>query len=301
MSRMLLIVATLAVSGCASTGRNNQFRQFADVGRSEQLAVGKVVDQALASNIDANSRELLDARDQLVAARGWGNLDPDALLERANRSLMVTTQNLVAIKRHAALLDQYFQSVAALADYDSSAIATSTEATVGALTALAPRLRSLSAGGVALPSASGSLAPVVVNGVRSHSLERELRAHAVEIDRELEMQERLLLFLSKMIEHDQELLAQNRIAAELAVPYADLARPISAGWMASRRDILLAQALAPEPAAQASEIAARMRLSFHQLCQGRANADDIASYASDLSRLLTLLELVSGHSAGAGK
>jgi hypothetical protein len=79
----------------------------------------------------------------------------------------------------------------------------------------------------------------------------------------------------------------------LAVPYADLSKPLPGGWVGARRDILVAQASAPEPAAKAAELAAKMRQTFITLCEGKASAEDLASYAADLSTLLTLVDVIT--------
>lgn len=297
MFRSTIVLMAVALGGCASTTKINQFRSFAEVGRQEQAAVSGIVDQAISSNIDANSREILDARDQLVAVGKWGPIDPDNQLDRNNKAVIETTRQLTAIKRHAALLDEYFRSIAALADYDSSAIAASTRSTVGALTKLSPQLAALKVGDVTLPAAAGSLAPVIVDHIKAHVLALELREHADTIGKELELQARILTFLSMLIARDQDLLAQHQILDQLATPYADLQKPLPGEWMETRRAILLGQAGASEPAAKAAELAAKMRLTFVSLCEGEASADDLAGYASDLSSLLTLVQVVSASPA----
>ncbi|MBT2246825.1 hypothetical protein JQK15_25300 [Sphingobium sp. BHU LFT2] len=289
--RLFVIVLTLGLAGCASVVRINQFRQFAEIGRQQQVAVVGVVDQTITTNIDANSREILDTRDALPKA-GWGELDPDEILEIQNTAVIETTHQLTAIKRHSALLDRYFQSLAALADYDGSAIATSTEATVSALTALSPRLEAMKAGDVTVPKAAAGIGQIIVNNVKAGALERELKRNADTINRELELQERLLTFLSQLIARDRDLLAQHQIMVELAEPYGDLSKPLPGSWIGTRREILIAQASAPESAAKAAELTAKMRMTFVTMCEGKASPEDLASYASDLSKLLTLVEVL---------
>lgn len=293
MIRHGVVLIAVSLGGCASTTKINQFRSFAEIGRQEQVVVSGVVDQAISSNIDASSRELLDARDVAAGSGKWVGVDPDEALDQNNLAVIATTRQFLDIKRHSALLDRYFESLAALADFDSSGIASSTETTVGALTKLSPKLEALKAGDVTLPEAVGALAPVIVNAVKAGVLERELRAHADTINRELELQERLLQFLFASISEDQELLSQHQILDQLATPYADLKGPLSGDWMSTRRSILMSQAAAAQPAAKAAELAAKMRLTFLSLCEGKATAEDLAGYASDLSTLLTLVQVVS--------
>ena len=298
--RLVGIVLAVNLAGCATTARINQFRQFAEIGRQQQVAVTGVVDQTIMTNIDANSREILDTRDALPNA-GWGKLNPDEIMETQNAAVIDTTHQLAAIKRHSALLDRYFQSLAALSDYDGSAIAASTEATVGALSALSPRLEAMKAGDVTLPKAAAAIAPIIVNNIKAGALERELKRNADTINHELELQERLLTFLSQLITRDRDLLAQNQIMVDLAEPYGDLSKPLPGSWIGTRREILIAQASASEPAAKAAELTAKMRLTFVTMCEGKASPEDLASYTSDLSKLLTLVEVLQSDSRKGNK
>jgi hypothetical protein len=298
----LVLIALVSLSGCASSARINQFRAFADLGHKNQIALTGVVDQAIASNIDANSQEILDARDVLVPGKKWpAGQSGDSILDMNNEAVIATTRQYAMIKRHAALLDDYFQKLAALASYDSAPIAASTTTTVAAIQELSPKLQNLKVGDVALPKAAGDLAAVVVNGIKGRMLDRELRQHGDLINRELELQERVLAFISERIAADQELLAQQKVLNKLAVPFGDLSKPLPAEWVASRRDLLIAQANAAEPAAEAARLSRELRQAYLQLLEGKLTPEDISSMASDLFRLLTLVDVVTAKPAGGSQ
>lgn len=299
-SPLVLIVLAL-LGGCTSTARINQFAAFADLGHKNQVALTSVVDQAVTSTIDANSQEILDARDLYVLGKKWpAGQSSDDILDKQNIAVIATTRQYAEIKRHAALLDDYFQKLAALASYDSAPIAASTTSTVTAIRTLSPKLQSLNIGGVALPKALGDLAPVVINGIKGHMLDSELREHGDLINQELELQERVLAFIADRIAADQELFTQRKILDKLAVPFGDLSKPLSVEWVASRRELLLAQASAAEPAAEAGKLSRELRQAYLQLLAGKLTPEDIASMTSDLSRLLSLVDITS-KPAGATK
>lgn len=299
MRPAFVLIASMLLAGCASSARINQFQAFAELGHRHQVALGGVIDQAVASNIDANSQELLDIREQKVPAKSWGpGPSGDEILDTNNIAVIETTRQYAAIKRHAALLDEYFQKLGALAAYDSQPIANSTSATVEAIQALSPKLQAMKG----LPAAAGAVAQVVVNGVKGRLLERELRANGDVIHRELELQERVLAFIAARIAADQELLTQRKILDRLAVPFGDLSRPdVPGDWIAARRELLLSQAVAAEPAEEAARLSRQLRRAYLQLLEGKLTPEDVSSLASDLSRLLALIDVVTSKPAGGGQ
>lgn len=303
ITRIALAGALALVGGCASSARINQFKEFAALGHRHQQAVGDVVDEAAALDIDANSQELLNSRELSVISKRWpAGQDPVENLDKANKAVIGTTQQFFAIKRHASLLDEYFQKLGALASYDSEPIAASAENTVAAIAQLSPKLERLSADGMTLPEAAGALAPVIVNGVKGRLLERELRRNADVINRELDLQQRALDFMAGLMARDQNILVERRILDRLALPYADLTRPgVPADWLGGRRELLLAQAGGAEPAAEAAKLSRQLRQAYLQLLEGQLGPEDVASLASDLSRLLSLVDVVTRRPAGDAK
>lgn len=293
------LIVSILLSGCASSARINQFQAFAELGHRHQVALGSVIDQAVASNIDANSQELLDIREQKVPAKSWGSgPSGDEILDTNNLAVIETTRQYAAIKRHAALLDEYFQKLGALAAYDSQPIANSTSATVEAIQALSPKLQAMKG----LPAAAGAVAQVVVNGVKGRLLERELRTNGDVIHRELALQERVLVFIAARIAADQDLLTQRKILDRLAVPFGDLNQPdVPGDWIAARRELLLSQAVAAEPAEEAARLSRQLRRAYLQLLEGKLTPEDVSSLASDLSRLLALIDVVTSKPAGGGQ
>ena len=299
MRSQAVFVLSIMLAGCASTARIDQFRSFADLGHKHQVALGSVVDQAVSSNIDANSQEILNAREQYEPKKQWPSPGgADEILDEQNQAVIATTRQYAAVRRHAALLDDYFRSLAALASYDSAPIAASTAATVEAIQGLSPTLQNLKVGNTTLPQAVSGLVPVVVNGIKGRLLDRELRQHGDVINRELELQERVLAFVAERIAADQELLAQRRILDKLAVPFGDLSKPLPADWTTARREILMAQAMSAEPGAEAAKVSRELGKAFLQLLEGKLSPEGVSSLATDLSRLLTLIEVVSAKASG---
>ena len=90
------LIVSILLTGCASSARINQFQAFAQLGHRHQVALGGVIDQAVASNIDANSQELLDIREQKVPAKRWGpDMSGDEILDANNLAVIETTRPLM--------------------------------------------------------------------------------------------------------------------------------------------------------------------------------------------------------------
>lgn len=286
MNRAHFLIAPIVLLAACTTPSVNRFKAFAELGRGFEGAVDKVVDQAAASNADANSQELLNGRKTTKAERL-------ADLTRHDDAIVGANRTYAGLKKQTSLLSEYFTALGALASFDGeSAIGASTTGLVNSLEALSPSLQGAKIGGAPVADLLGAMAPLVVSGIKSARLRAELNRNGAVISRQLDLQNALLTALAEDIASDQDVLAQNQLLENVLTPYVE-AQTVPGDWMDSRREILRQQSLAPAPAAEAAELSRKLKIAFVGLAEGRVDPGDLADYAADLSRLTDLIEMVA--------
>jgi len=292
IKRLLCVGGALASLSACTTARTNQFKSFAELGRTFETAVDKVIDQASDLNVDADSKTLIIGRKSTPAERR-------AELTAHDEEIVKANQIYADLKKQNALLSEYFTALGALASFDGeSAIGKSTEGLVGALQTLSPSLKSAKIGNAPIAAAVGAAAPIIISNIKSHRLEAELRRNGPIISDQLDLQSELLNALADDIASDQELLAQSQLLDRVYVPYAE-AKDVPASWMADRREILRSQAVVAAPAAEAAKLSRKLKLAFVGLSEGRIEVSELADYAADLSRLMSLIEKIAKPANGA--
>jgi hypothetical protein len=291
MRKRHCLLVVLALTSACTTARTNHIKALAEVGRSFETAVDKVVDQASDLNVDANSQMLLEGRSD--------NRDDRRKTLEANNAEMVRANRIYAdLKKQNALLSDYFTALGALASFDGeSAIGTSTQSLVTSLQALSPRLQGITIGNAPVASVVGAAAPLIVSGIKSRRLAEELRRNGPIINEQLDLQSKLLDALAEDIAEDQNVLAQNQLLERIYVPYIE-ASNVPAGWIADRRAILRQQAVVAAPAAEAAQLSRKLKLAFAATAEGRLDPSDLAADAADLGRLVSLIETVAKPAAG---
>jgi hypothetical protein len=281
----LALLTAGILSACSPTVTTNKFKSFAELGRGFETAVDKVIDQAAVSNVDANSQELLNGRK--------GNRDARiADLSANNDAVIETNRSYAALKKQTALLSDYFTALGALASFDGeSAIGTSATGFVNSLQALSPKLETIEVGNASAGDLVGAAAPLIVSGIKSARLRAELQRNGAIISRQLDLQNLLLEQLAEDIAADQDVLGEKVMLDDVLTPYVDGPSPPGGAWIAKRREVLAARALAPAPAAEAAKLSKKLKLAFIALSEGRLDPSDLSDYAADLGRLLTLVEM----------
>ncbi|MEA3029070.1 MAG: hypothetical protein QOJ53_1822 [Sphingomonadales bacterium] len=287
-ARWLVLLATaIAATACSSTANINRFKAFADLGRSYEGAVVKVIDQAQETNIDADSQRLINSRALVTdAAARQRNIIA------TNAAVLETSLAYARLKSQVNLLSDYFIALGALASFDGdSAIGQSAGNVVSSLQALSPALEHATIGGATPATLIGDATTFVVSGIRSRRLGEELRRHGPVIDRQLALQSAMLELLARQIRQNQEILSERVMLDSVVAPYAQAAS-LPSDWASRRRTLLLQSAVASAPAEQAVQLSRRLRIAFAALAEGRMEPGELADYAADLGRLVSLIEQV---------
>jgi hypothetical protein len=269
-------------AGCA-TARVNHFQSFSHAGSAYSRAVGALLDQAGAAAIDADTLLLVRDRD-VLPDRG------KTLLER-NQELRRRLAILADLKRHAQLLQSYFDALAALAGSNApSGIGSAAEGLVKSLGQLSSRIADAKVGNYAVSGFVGSAAKIVVAHFRAAALEEELKRNAGAVARELELQEAALTAVAKALQTDLRVQLQMQETQDVALPFAG-AGALPPNWQQRRKDHLQAS-LALTSAEAAAAAARKLKLSFVALAEGRIEVVNVPAIVSDINDLLTLMEKV---------
>ena len=215
------------------------------------------------------------------------------MLIEHNEAVVANIKAYAAIKKQTGLLSDYFTALGALASFDGeSAIGSSAGDTVKSLQALVPDLQSAKIGNASLPDIAEAAVPLIVSNIKATKLRNELARNGTTILHQLDLQSALLTMLADDIAQDQDVIGQNDMLEDVLKPFANDGS-VPGSWAARRREILNEQALAPAPAAEAAELSKKLKLAFTGLVEGRLEPGDLADYATDLGKLVTLIELAA--------
>lgn len=277
----------VAVVGCASCARAriNHFQNFSQAGAAYTKVVGALLDQAGATAIDADTLLLVKDREALsTQERG------QQILAR-NRLLKERMAILGDLKRHAQLLQSYFEALGALAASNApSGIGAAAEGVVKSLGALHPRIQNAAVGQVAVASLVGSVAQIAVAHFQAAALEQELKKSAQAIERELDLQEAALQGVTEILRTDLQVQLNQQETQDVVLPFAD-SHPLPPGWSQRRKETLQAS-LSLNSASAAAHAAQQLKLSFIALAEGRVQLVDVPAMVSDINALLSLIEKV---------
>ena len=164
---LVAVLPVLICAGCASKARLTTFDDFAKAGNSYAGAIDTLIDKAAETLANADSEKLLQARE--LAPVAPGKFDK---LDEAIRSNM---REFGMIRQSVALLAEYFDSLAALANSNApDAFASELETTVSKLDQVATDLENSAL--LKDPSAAAGLAGkaggLIVQGVQVGQLEK---------------------------------------------------------------------------------------------------------------------------------
>ncbi len=282
-----IVLATALLPACTSTVRVGQFREFADIGVAYVDAADAFLEEAGDAAIDADSHVLMVARERLpdAAERAKDLVESNGLL-RERLGL------LSELRLHGHLLRAYFLALAALAESDApTEIGVATTELVTSLGTLDEGIRRARVGGREVADFSGPVVEVAVAGFQHAALERELRAHARIIERELDLQQAAMRAIGEQMRTDLKVVLAGLETTEIVRPFRG-SRQLPRRWPTSRKEILKAAA-SVESADAAADAAAGLKASFVKLVEDRLGISDLQALIDDIDRILDLIESVA--------
>ena len=280
-------LTALFAAACASTTPATipNARRVASAG----AAYGKAIDALIAAteetSVDADSARLLSE------AQGLSREDRRALLQK-HASAADLVVELERLRKHARLLTRYFEALGNLADdtVDTNAgkeIGSVADALNSAGKALSGSKLLSSAGTDALTEGT----KLIVRGVRSGALSKELTLRADAINQELRLQQALLDALRRKVEADLASIATLGRERDITRPFLDSLIADERAWIALRRSYLLAPRKV-EALSEASDAASKLRSAWAGFVEGKFDEAARAALLADLDSILAFAESV---------
>ncbi len=293
MRHLPVLIVTLTIfslAGCSTTARVDQFQQFAAAGMRYTDSVGELTEVAGKAAIDADSMVLKKARPALTSKERAKEILQQNRLMKERLSL------LGDVRQHARLLRGYFSSLASLASSNApSGIGAAAEGLVDSMGKLSGRIRQAKVGELSVGSFSGKAVEIVVANHKKQKLEKELKARAPVLERELDIQQAALQAIAEQMRTDLRATLSQRESAEVVLPYrANKSLPSS--WVKKRHEILTSH-LTLASVDAAAEAAKRLKASFEALLEDRFGPAEMQALLKDIEEIITLVEAVNGTDA----
>lgn len=282
----LLVPAVLALTAC-TTARVSQFKQFAEAGVAYVEAVDALTREAAGASVNADSAVLARTRSAVPQDdRARTVLEHNDLLRRR-------VEILADLRRHAGLLAAYFVALGSMTDPDAPAeVGEAATQFVESLGAVGGRLRTARVGDMAVDDFTGSVVEISVAHFQRAQLERELRARAPVIERELDLQRAAMQAVVAAMETDLGVVLQHEEQVDVVEPFRGNAK-LPKTWSKRRREILTASTAAASAGA-ATAAAEKLGEAFVALAENRFGAAEYLAVMGEIRRTLDLIAAVRG-------
>ena len=283
---LLLPAAAMLLTAC-STGRINQFRRFADAGISYAEAVDALSREAASAAVDADSAVLARTRSSVPQD------DRARTVLEHNQLIRQRVEVLADLRRHARLLGAYFVTLASMTDPDvPGEFSVTASDLVESLGVVGARLRTARVGDLAVADFTGSVVKISVAHLQAHVLQRELRARAAVLARELDLQHAAMHVVVEGMRADLAIVLRNQEKLDVVDPYRGNAK-LPRNWAKRRREILTASTAIAS--AEAAGLAARrLGESFRAVVENRFGVAEYLSLMGDIQQTLDLIAAARG-------
>jgi len=270
-----------------STGRINQFRRFADAGISYAEAVDALSREAASAAVDADSAVLARTRSSVPQD------DRARTVLEHNQLIRQRVEVLADLRRHARLLGAYFVTLASMTDPDvPGEFSVTASDLVESLGVVGARLRTARVGDLAVADFTGSVVKISVAHLQAHVLQRELRARAAVLARELDLQHAAMHVVVEGMRADLAIVLRNQEKLDVVDPYRGNAK-LPRNWAKRRREILTASTAIAS--AEAAGLAARrLGESFRAVVENRFGVAEYLSLMGDIQQTLDLIAAARG-------
>ncbi len=263
----------------------NQFKQFSEAGGAYVEAADGVFGEARRAVVNESSDTLMLTR----GARSMEQRKQD--LESNDARDLQCFAVFKNIQKHNRLLRDYLVALGALAESDApTEIGTSAQSVYGALAKLSPEIESASIGGSTIKDLIRPAIKMLFAAFRHSALEKELKARAALIERELALQEAAMQALAEGFKARLVELNTSRKAQEVDLTYIEDGT-LPKKW-AERRYQLLDASASSEAATAAADAAWKLRLAFQALVRKEFSRANLQLILQNIREVLDLIELL---------
>jgi len=282
--RDLLALSVLLFGSSCAAARINQFKEFSEAGIAYSQATNLLMDEATRASIDVDSTILIRTRESLPTPA-----DRLKELNEHNRLLKKRIELLSDLERHADLLKMYFVTLGSLASGGPAGdISQSSQWLFEAMGQLNQRITNTEIAGASVSSFIQPAVSITVAHFQKKALEEELRKRAPTIERELEIQNAAIQFLSEELQADLQIEFNETERTKVVEPFSQEGR-VPSNWMRDRRDILTSS-LSLKTIEMTADAAQNLKSTFTALVEGREV--NLTALSQDLSQLIAFLQSV---------
>lgn len=279
------VTVVSALSGCAAA-RLGQFNTFAQAGISYVTASQTMIQEAGNAAVNTDSALLIKFRPDLTEAQRRSRMT------NSNGLLKQRLQVLQLISAHGALLQAYFQALAALSDAKTPNTAgMAAQGAYDALAKISPTLKNAKMGTTSVASFIPTIINPVVATFKVHGLNDELKTRSAAITSELALQEAAFRAIESELRTD--LTEQQNFSETDSINEFAGTAALREDW-ASRRLAMLSTPLALTSAQAASKAAASLRNAFTVLVENRVESAGFSSLLGDIANMVSISQTIEG-------
>jgi len=281
----LSLLLTVLVSGCAtSQARIEGGANFATAGIAYVDALPAVFDESFKLSVDANSHQMLLARDDLTED------ERSDQLALADQQLTERLQLLRDLRRHSLLLRSYFLALHALmANDEASGISSGTQNVINSLNDLRPGIADATIGGANVSDLLAPATKLVVGAYTNAALTRELRERGDMIERELALQQELISALVEDMMDNAQLIVQIKELNPVFEEYVT-ENSVSDNW-SDKRLSAYKRTVNLESYDDIRKAASSMHASWIALVENRTTEESFDLLLQDVEQLLAVARL----------
>jgi len=287
-----VFLVALAVSGCATTqARTERGANFATAGIAYVDALPAVFDESFRLSVEANTDQLLLAREDLVFDSEDETMEARAnALSDADAALTERLQLLRNLQKHALLLREYFMALHALMVNDAaSGISSNAQNVINSLNQLRPGIADASIGDASVSDLLGPATNLAVGVYTNTALTNELRERGAAIERELALQEELLSALVEDMQHNAETIVLIEELNPVFTEFVEASR-VSDSW-SDRRIAAYKRTVGLSSYDDIRKAAATMHASWVALVENRGTEEAFDLLLRDVDEMLSVARL----------
>jgi hypothetical protein len=157
------------------------------------------------------------------------------------------------------------------------------------------RIHQAKVGGISVSSFSGKVVKIAVASFRQAALEKELKARAPILERELDLQQAALQVIAEQMRTDLQAILSQMESTEIVLPYR-AKKSLPSSWSKKRYQILTSH-LSLASVDAAADAAKRLKSSFVALLEKRFGLAEMQALIKDTDETIALVEAINGTDA----
>ena len=283
--RRVVTISALAIGlGACGAAPLAEFGALSQAGVSFTEQTPRLLERALADEIDRDSEELIAERD--------GAAGREAVLqslEQRNAAFEDRAETYATVVAHAKTLGAFFVQLGRLADgSDDPAIGRAIDALADDLSAASGRVSGVQLQDGSISTLAGDVAPVLVGFARRGQLQSVLKDHSQTVLNAIALQRRIFVELNGIEADARRTADRQAMQTRVLAPFADDG-DLPADWSRTRLALLTADA-PPTPYHEAVVAADSLASNYRRLAAGQGTAAGIATLITDVQTLITAIE-----------